>query len=65
MSTKQQLHTLIDKIEEKEYDFLLYFLLKFISETEALPDEIESFERGEKEIANGEFIAFEDFDWDS
>ena len=64
MSVNQQLHTLIDKVDEKEYTFLLHLLMKLIPNDEILPDEMIAFDRAEISYANGDVVNHADIDWD-
>ena len=57
------LYSLIDRVNPKEIDIIYHLLVKFIPETEALPDEVEAIKETDEEIANGAYVSFEDFDW--
>jgi len=59
--TRQNLHYLVDAVDEKEVSFAFHFLTKLIPEVEPLPDEIEAIEHVQN---HGEFIDIEDIDWD-
>ena len=61
---RKVLYNLIDRVNPREINIIYHLLMKFVSETEALPDEVLAFEQTDKEIANGEYVKFEDFDWD-
>ena len=50
--SRQQLHTLIDTIDEKDIDLLQALLLKFIPSDIPLPDEIEAIKQGEADFKN-------------
>ena len=64
MSTKQQILTAIDRIEEVEYPYLLHILIKFMPNSEILPDEIMAFERAENSYKNGDVVNHSDINWD-
>ena len=60
---KEALISLIDNVDEQEYDVIYRILLKFVKEDNALPDEIEAIKKGEAERAQGEVYTHEDV-WD-
>ena len=64
MTTKEQLHTLIDIIDVSEHNFIFHFLMKLVPGDMATPEEITAMKEGMDEIARGEFVRFEDVDWD-
>ena len=65
MSAKrQQLHTLVDMVEESGLDTLYNVLVRFIPEDAATPDEIETIAQARQEFERGEFVRHEDIDWD-
>lgn len=45
--SRQELHSLIDTVNEKEIDLLYALVLKFIPSDNPLPDEIEAIRQGE------------------
>lgn len=51
--SRQELHTLIDTVDEKEIDFLYTLLLKFIPSDKPLPDEVEVIKNGEEDYKKG------------
>jgi len=57
-------YRVIDLVEEKQLDILYRVICQFIPEDMATPDEIEAIEKGRAEIAEGEFVCFEDIDWE-
>ena len=61
---RKVLYDLIDRVNPKEIDIIYHLLLKFTPEVEPLPDEVAAIKKTDREIANGEFVALEDFDWD-
>ena len=56
--SRDELKSLIDNIPEKELDVLFRVLVRFVEETEPLPDEIEVMNR-----PVGEVTPVEQFDW--
>jgi hypothetical protein len=62
--TAQHLHTLIDKIDEKEYNLLFQLLNKFISDDSIMPDEVLLFENAEKNYLNNDVICHTDVVWE-
>ena len=60
---KEALISLIDNVDEQEYDVIYRILLKFVKADNALPDEIEAIKKGEAERAQGEVYTHEDV-WD-
>ncbi len=63
--SKAMLHSLIDQLSDSDTETIYRVLLKFIPETDPLPDEIESYNIAMKEIENGETMRLEDIDWDA
>lgn len=47
--SRQELHSLIDTVDEKEIDLLYALILKFIPSGNPLPDEIEAIRQGEED----------------
>ena len=47
--SRQELHSLIDTVNEKEIDLLYALILKFIPSGNPLPDEIEAIRQGEED----------------
>ncbi len=62
-ASRQQLHALIDIVEESGIDTLYNVLMRFIPDDVATPDEIEVMEQSRAEFARGEFVRHEDIDW--
>lgn len=58
--SRQQLHVLVDMVEESGLDTLYNVMIRFIPEDDATPDEIEAIEQGRAEYARGEFVRLED-----
>lgn len=63
--TRQQLHTLVDMVEEIGLDTLYNVMIRFIPEDTALPDEIASHASAVEEYRRGEVVRHEDIDWDA
>ncbi|MCL2053744.1 MAG: hypothetical protein FWG90_04770 [Oscillospiraceae bacterium] len=63
-ATRQQLHNIIDLVNVRELNVLYQVLIKFMSEDEATPDEIEAIRIGREEFKRGETINHYDIDWD-
>jgi hypothetical protein len=63
-ATRQRLHTLVDMVEEKGLDTLYNVMIKFIPETEPLPDEIAVHARAEEEYRRGEVVSHDEINWD-
>lgn len=61
---KAVLHNLIDLINDKDTDTIFKVLIKFVPETEPLPDEIMAISIANNEIAAGEVSDFDSIDWD-
>jgi len=61
LPTRQNLHYLIDAVDDAEVSFVFHFLTKLIPEVEPMEDEIETIEYGNK---HGEFLNENDIDWD-
>ena len=59
-ASRQQLHALVDMVEEVGIDTLYKVMLRFIPEDEPSPDEIKAIEAGRAEFASGEFIRLKD-----
>ena len=58
--SRQELHTLIDTIDEKEIDFLYTLLLKFIPSDKPLPDEVEVIKNGEEDYKKGNIFSHDE-----
>jgi hypothetical protein len=59
--SRQQLHALVDLVEEAGLATLYDVMIRFIPEDEAAPDEIEAIEQARAEYARGEVVRLEDF----
>jgi hypothetical protein len=57
-ANRQQLHLLVDLVEETDLDTLYNVMIRFIPEDDAEPDEIEAIERAKDEIARGDYVSF-------
>lgn len=58
--SRQELHSLIDTVDEKEIDLLYALILKFIPSDNPLPDEIEAIRQGEEDYKNGDIFTHEE-----
>ena len=58
--SRQELHSLIDTVDEKEIDLLYALILKFIPSDNPLPDEIEAIMQGEEDYKNGDIFSHEE-----
>jgi hypothetical protein len=63
MSTRQQLHTLVDMVDESGLNTLYNVMVRFIPEDEALPDEVEALRAADDEIARGEYVRQDEIKW--
>ena len=59
---RRHLHDAIDMVEPEQLDILYRIVCQFIPEDIPYPDEIEAIQKGQEEIARGEYIRFEDLD---
>ena len=57
---RQQLHTLVDMVEESGLNTLYDVMMRFIPEDEPTADEIEAIERARQEYVRGETVRLED-----
>ena len=64
VASRQQLHDIIDVVDQSELNVLYHVLIKFMPETEPLADEVEAIRKGREEILRGEVVSHEDIDWD-
>ena len=63
IATRQQLRDIIDVVDSKEINILYQVLIKFIPETEPMPDEIEAIRLGREEIRRGDIVNHDEIDW--
>lgn len=63
LATRQQLHTLVDMLEENGLDTIYNIMIRFIPEIEPLPDEIESHARAMEEFKRGDVVSHDEIDW--
>jgi hypothetical protein len=61
---RQQLHALVDLVEEAGLATLYNVMIRFIPEDEATPDEIEAIEQARAEFARGECVPDSAINWD-
>ena len=62
-ATRQQLHTLVDMVEEIGLDTLYNVMIRFIPEDDPLPDEIAAHAAAKNEYRRGEIINDADINW--
>jgi hypothetical protein len=63
-ATRQQLHTLVDRVDEIGLDTLYNVMIRFIPEDDPLPDEIASHADAVEEYKRGETIPHDAINWD-
>ena len=63
LATRQQLHTLVDMLEDNGLDIMYNIMIRFIPEAEPLPDEIESHALAMEEFKRGEVVSHDEIDW--
>jgi len=61
--TLNQLHRLVDIVNPAEYDIVYKLLIKFISEAEPFPDEIEAVKNLDNAMLKGETVDYNNIDW--
>ena len=61
--TRQQLHLLVDSVEEKGLETLFNVMIRFIPEDLPLPDELESHAIAAEQYRRGDYVRHEDIDW--
>jgi len=64
-ATRQQIHTLVDMVEDIGLDTLYSTIIQFIPETAPLPDEIISHAVAQEEIQRGEVYRDDEIDWNA
>lgn len=62
--SREMLKALIDLVPENEVETLYKVVIKFIQESEALPDEIDAIERANRSISENGTISHNDINWD-
>lgn len=62
--SREMLKALIDLVPENEVETLYRVVIKFIQESEALPDEIAAIERADKSITENGTVSHNDINWD-
>lgn len=60
---RQHLYHAIDLVEDTQLDILYRVICQFIPEDIATPEEIHAIAVGRAEIANGDFVKYNDIDW--
>jgi len=63
-TTRQQLHTLVDMVEEMGLETLYNVMVRFIPDDEPLPDEIIAHKAASENYNRGEYISHKDINWD-
>jgi hypothetical protein len=63
-ATRQQLHALVDRVDEIGLDTLYNVMIRFIPEDNPVPDEIASHAAAMKEYQLGETIPHDTINWD-
>ncbi|RRD95295.1 hypothetical protein EII17_04495 [Clostridiales bacterium COT073_COT-073] len=58
--SREQLHNMIDIVDEKELDLLFNLLVKFMPTDKPYEDEINSIIQAEKERINGEIYSHDE-----
>ena len=58
--SRQQLHALVDMVDESGLATLYNVMMRFIPDDEAAPDEVEAIKRGRSEFERGETVRLED-----
>ncbi|MBQ3426334.1 MAG: hypothetical protein IJH37_04200 [Clostridia bacterium] len=58
--SKEALISLIDNVDEKEFDLLYQVILKFVKEVPAYEDEIQAIAQAETEYLNGEVYSHDE-----
>jgi len=59
-ASRQQLHALVDMVEESGLNTLYDVMMRFIPEDEATPDEVEAIASARAEYERGETVRLED-----
>lgn len=60
---KAVLHSLIDMLNDTDTETIYNVLIRFIPETEPLPDEIQAIKQAKKDIANGDVMDLDAVEW--
>ena len=63
MTSRKQLHELIDIVDASELGVLFHLLMKFVPDDVATPDEEEAILLAEEELAQGETVSHSEIDW--
>ena len=58
--SKEAIISLIDNVDESEFDLLYHLILKFVKEAPPLPDEKEAIIRGEAAYKAGEVYSHDE-----
>jgi hypothetical protein len=60
---RQNLHTLVDMVEDEGLETLYNVMIRFIPEDDALPDEAEAHITAVEEYRRGETVSHDDINW--
>ncbi len=58
-ASRQQLHALVDMVEESGLDTLYNVMVRFIPEDDAAPDEAAAIAEGRAEYERGEYVSLD------
>lgn len=62
--SKESVMNLVNLIPEEDMETIYNVLIRFVPESEPLPDEIEAIERANKSIAESGTVSHDEIDWD-
>lgn len=62
--SKEELKGLIDMIDEKDVDTIFKVLIRFVPESEPLPDELEAISKANESIEKYGTIPHDKIDWE-
>ena len=60
---RETLHKLVDIVDIKDIRLVSQILMRFITEDEPLPDEIEAIKQADESIAKFGTVDYEEIDW--
>jgi len=63
VATRQNLHTLVDMVDDVGLETLYNVMIRFIPEVEPLPDEIESHAIAVEEFKKGDTVSHDKINW--
>jgi len=61
---RQQVHHLVDIADQVGINLVYHILMKYIPEDVATADEREAIRLGKEDIRRGDFVSFDEVDWD-